>query len=37
MIYLTCVMRGQLETVFSSKDDHKSKHDFQIKYNMYRY
>ena len=39
MIYLTCVerLRGQLDPVFSSKDEHKSEQDFKIKYNMYRY
>ena len=30
-------MRGQLDPVFSFKDEHKSKQDFKIKYNMYRY
>ena len=37
MIYLICVMRGQLDPVFSFKDEHKSEQDFKIKYNMYRY
>ena len=39
MIYLTCVerLRGQLDPVFSSKDEHKTEQDFKIKYNMYRY
>ena len=37
MIYLTCVVRGQLDTVFSFKDEHKDEQDFKIKYNMYRY
>ena len=37
MIFLTCVVRGQLDPVFSFKDEHKSKQDFKIKYNMYRY
>ena len=37
MIYLTCVVRGQLDPVFSFKDEHKSEQDFKIKYNMYRY
>ena len=36
MIYLTCVVRGQLDPVFSFKDEHKSEQDFKIKYNMYR-
>ena len=35
MIYLACVVRGQLDPVF--KDEHKSEQDFKIKYNMYRY
>ena len=30
-------MRGQLDPVFSFKDEHKSEQDFKIKYNMYRY
>ena len=30
-------MRGQLDPVFSFKDEHKSKQDFKIRYNMYRY
>ena len=33
MIYLTCVIRGQLDPVFSFKDEHKSDQDFKIKYN----
>ena len=37
MIHLTCVMRGQLDRVFSFKDEHKGEQDFNIKYNMYRY
>ena len=37
MIYLACVVRGQLDPVFSFKDEHKSEQDFNIKYNMYRY
>ena len=37
MIYLNCVVRGQLDTVFRFKDEHKSEQDFKIKYNMYRY
>ena len=37
MIYLTCVVRGLLDPVFSFKDEHKSEQDFKIKYNMYRY
>ena len=37
MIYLTCVLRGLLDSVFSFKDEHKSKQDFKIKYNKYRY
>ena len=32
-----CVVRGQLDPVFSFKDEHKSEQDFKIKYNMYRY
>ena len=36
MIYLTCVMREQLDPVFSSKDKHKSEQDSKIKYNKYR-
>ena len=37
MIYLTCVERGQLDPVFSFKDEHKlSKQDFKITYNAYR-
>ena len=36
MIYLMCVMRVQLEPVFSFKDEHKSEQVFKIKYNMYR-
>ena len=30
-------MRGQLDPVSSFKDEHKSKQDFKIKYNMYRW
>ena len=37
MIYLTYVVRGLLDPVFSFKDEHKSEQDFKIKYNMYRY
>ena len=37
MIYLTCVIRGQLDRVFSFIDEHKSEQDFKMKYNMYRY
>ena len=39
MIYLACVVRGQLDPVFSLSfsDEHKSEQDFKIKYNMYRY
>ena len=39
MIYLTGVIIGQLDPVFtvSSKDEHKSEQDFKLKYNMYRY
>ena len=37
MIYLACVVWGQLGPVFSFKDEHKSEQDFKIKYNMYRY
>ena len=37
MIYLTCVVRGQLDPVFSVRDEHKSEQDIKIKYNMYRY
>ena len=37
MIYLACIVRGQLDPVFSFKDEHKSEQDFKIKYNMYRY
>ena len=36
MIYVACVVRGQLDPVFSFKDEHKSEQDFKIKY-MYRY
>ena len=36
-IDLTCVVRGQLDPVFSFKDEHKSEQDFKIKYNMYRF
>ena len=31
------VVKGQLDPVFSFKDEHKSEQDFKIKYNMYRY
>ena len=37
MIYLAWVVRGQLDPVFSFKEEHKSEQDFKIKYNMYRY
>ena len=37
MIYLAEVLRGQLDPVFSFKEEHKSKQDFKIKYNKYRY
>ena len=37
MNYLTCVVRGQLDPVFSFRDEHKNEQDFKIKYNMYRY
>ena len=37
MNYLTCVVRGQLDPVFSCRDEHKSEQDFKTKYNMYRY
>ena len=39
MIYLTGVIIGQLDPVFtvSSKDEHKGEQDFKLKYNMYRY
>ena len=37
MIYLADVLRGQLDPVFSFKDEHKSKQDFKIKYNVYGY
>ena len=37
MIYLACVVRGQLDPVFSFKDEHKGEQDFKKKYNMYRY
>ena len=37
MIYLAYVVRGQLDPVFSFKDEHKSDQDFKIKYNMYKY
>ena len=30
MIYLACVVRGQLDPVFSFKDEHKSEQDFNI-------
>ena len=29
MIYLACVVRGQLDPVFSFKDEHKSEQDFK--------
>ena len=29
-------MRGQLDRVFSFKDEYKSEQDFKIKYNVYR-
>ena len=35
MIYLACVVRGQLDPVFSFKDEHKGEQDFKIKYDMY--
>ena len=35
MLSLTCVMRGQLDPAFISKDEHKSEQDFKIKSNMY--
>ena len=31
------MVRGQLDPVFSFKDEHKSEQDFKIKHNMYRY
>ena len=34
MIHLACVVRGQLDPVFSFKDEHKSEQDFKIIYNM---
>ena len=37
MIYLACVVRGQLDPVFSFKGEHKSEQDFKIQYNMYTY
>ena len=37
MIYLTWVVRGQLDPVFSFKDEHKSEQDFKIKYNVSKY
>ena len=33
MIYLAWVVRGQLDPVFSFKDEHNSEQDFKIKYN----
>ena len=30
MIYLACVVRGQLDPVFSFKDEHKSEQDFKV-------
>ena len=32
MIYLACVVRGQLDPVFSFKDEHKSEQGFKKKY-----
>ena len=32
MIYLACVVRGQLDPVFSFKYEHKSEQDFKIIY-----
>ena len=37
MIYLTFVVRGLLDPVFSFKDAQKSEQGFKLKYNMYRY
>ena len=37
MIHLTCVMRGQLDPVLRSKDEHKREQDVKIKYNMCRF
>ena len=37
MIYLACVVRGQLDPVIRFKDERKSEQDFKIKYSMYRY
>ena len=37
MIYMTCVVRGLLDPVFSFKDEHKREQVFKIKYNMYKY
>ena len=37
MIYLAYSVRGQLDPVFSFKDEHKSEQDFKIKNKMYRY
>ena len=37
MIYLPCVVRGQLDPVFSFKDEHKSEQDFKIKYTNIKY
>ena len=37
MIYLAFVVRGQLDPVFSFKDENKSEEDIKITYNMYRY
>ena len=34
IIYLACVVRGQLDPVFSFKDEHKSEQDFKIKINI---
>ena len=30
MIYLICVVKGQLDHVFSFKDEHKREQDFKI-------
>ena len=32
LIGLACVVRGQLDPVFSFEDEHKSEQDFKIKY-----
>ena len=34
MIYLTCVVRGQLDPIFSFKYEHKTEQGFTIKYNI---